>query len=290
MNKISSRHHYLPQFYLKGFTEDDGKFSVFDLKQGRLKNRRLFPKQVFFEQHRNTFFLGDDATDFLESEIYQMFDNKNSKHLEKIVQTSHQSKMELNDFQFLHYFITNLFWRIPRTDELVKQIFKSSTHKDLGFQLVDKKTGQVDKEKSDIILESPEFRETYRSSMATVEFHDWDMKTNRKNWVIGYSAKKNTPHICADNPIVTRNDNSTKLFESELIFPISKDKLLFYTNHEIKLREIAPEFRLKVDTVIMGQSQIMAIGTNSDYLKQLFEFTKTIKLKELKEELFQIFE
>lgn len=28
--KISSKHHCLPQFYLKGFTGNNGKFSIFD--------------------------------------------------------------------------------------------------------------------------------------------------------------------------------------------------------------------------------------------------------------------
>lgn len=97
---MSSRHHYLPQFYLKGFTDDDGKFYVFDIKNQRLKSKKLLPKQVFFERNRNTFVIGEEKTDFLESQIYKLIDNTNSKAFQKIVTSTRGNKTTLTDYYF----------------------------------------------------------------------------------------------------------------------------------------------------------------------------------------------
>ena len=287
---ISSRHHYLPQFYLNGFTDDDRRFHVFDIKNQRLKSKKLFPKQVFFEPDRNTFIIGGEKTDFLESQIYKLIDNINSKAFQKIVTSTRDSKTTLTDYYFLHYFITNLFWRIPRTDQQIMVLFENANYQDLNFHLVENKIGKVDPIASQKLLSLPEFRETYRAFMAATEFTKWNSETEMKNWRISYSTNQNTPHLCGDNPIVTRNDGDLKLFSSELIFPLTKDKTLFYTNNEIKIKEISPEYKLKLDIVIMAQSQIMTTSIDSDYLVMINQLKNQFDIKQLKGELFEIFE
>ncbi len=48
----SKRHHYLPQFYLRGFTDNKGEFYVFDKQTEEI--RKSNPLNSFFENHRNT--------------------------------------------------------------------------------------------------------------------------------------------------------------------------------------------------------------------------------------------
>jgi len=57
MKKISWRHHYLPVFYLKGFTNENKKFLIFDKEQNRfIKNGKEFsPSSYFFKKDANTF-------------------------------------------------------------------------------------------------------------------------------------------------------------------------------------------------------------------------------------------
>ena len=71
---ISSRHHYLPVFYLKGFTDADGKFFVFNKEINAVDVRERSPKSVFFEKDRNTVMTGDESNDFLE-QIYSKLDS-----------------------------------------------------------------------------------------------------------------------------------------------------------------------------------------------------------------------
>ncbi|PCI18905.1 hypothetical protein COB64_04535 [Candidatus Wolfebacteria bacterium] len=108
-----------------------------------------------------------------------------------------------------------------------------------------------------------------------------------KSWRISYSKNNTGPCICGDNPIVLRNNNDFNLFSSELIFPLTKNKTLFYTNKEIKLKEIPPGFRLKLDMIVMDQLRLMAARINPDYLLLLNQMRKVFNMKELKQELFE---
>lgn len=72
----SWRHHYLPQFYLKGFTNENGTFKIYDVTQGKfLKDGKEFsPASYFFEKNANTI-----QSDKVDSERLENF-TKNMKH------------------------------------------------------------------------------------------------------------------------------------------------------------------------------------------------------------------
>lgn len=52
---LSKRHHYLPQFYIKGFVGNDGKVAVYNKEKDKIDKIRKSPKQLFYEYNRNTF-------------------------------------------------------------------------------------------------------------------------------------------------------------------------------------------------------------------------------------------
>lgn len=290
MNTKSTRHHYLPIFYLKGFTNEEGKFHVLDIKNQKIKQGLFSPKQVFFIWDRNTFEIANETTDFLESEIYKKLDDRDSKLFQTIVRTSRDSKIDLEDYFFLHYFISNLYWRIPRTDYQIRKIFEASNPKDLNFSIRNKITGKANDDLAKEMMKRPEFIETYRAAMSAIQFSKWNSTIDMKNWRLSYAASDNGPQICADNPIVLRNDENISIFQSELIFRLTKNITIFYTNNEIKIKEIPPEFSLKLDLVILHQSQILAASNNPDYLKMLSILIKQFDMKKTKEELFEIFD
>jgi hypothetical protein len=77
----SKRHHYIPQFYLKGFTNEHGKYYIFDKQIETI--RLSTPINSFFENNRNTVIVKDEKTVFLE-DIYSRFDSETAPQLEKI--------------------------------------------------------------------------------------------------------------------------------------------------------------------------------------------------------------
>ena len=51
-NTASKRHHYLPRYYLKGFTNSDNRFFVYDKEEERIFVSS--PGAAFFENNLNT--------------------------------------------------------------------------------------------------------------------------------------------------------------------------------------------------------------------------------------------
>src|SRR5689334_7113829 len=64
--EVSERHHYLPQFYMKGFTNDVGKLWVYDKATNSVCNEPKAPRQIFYEWKGNTIDLGNEQFDFIE--------------------------------------------------------------------------------------------------------------------------------------------------------------------------------------------------------------------------------
>ena len=61
---ISKRHHYIPQFYLKGFTNELGEYYLFDKERNEIRKSK--PINSFFENKRNTAFVKDEEFVVLE--------------------------------------------------------------------------------------------------------------------------------------------------------------------------------------------------------------------------------
>ena len=75
----SWRHHYLPQFYIKGFCDENEKITVYNKQYKKFEKKS--PKYIFFEANRNTFSdaLGNQG-DILEK-LYADLESKISPHL-----------------------------------------------------------------------------------------------------------------------------------------------------------------------------------------------------------------
>ena len=81
---ISRKHHYIPKFYLKGFTNESSEFAIYDIKREVLKTNMFSTKSHFYELDRNTIDTGNEKTDFIE-EFYQKLEDK-LKHTFKDLQ------------------------------------------------------------------------------------------------------------------------------------------------------------------------------------------------------------
>lgn len=56
MTSISSKHHYIPQYYIKGFLDNEHLFYKYDKIRDSFKTGKVGSKGVFFELHRNWIF------------------------------------------------------------------------------------------------------------------------------------------------------------------------------------------------------------------------------------------
>lgn len=131
--KQARRHHYLPQFYLAGFTpsgKKEDKLWVFDLDTG--KKFTTTTENVACEKDLYRWEGVTEHEDFLETETFQKLDNKASKIIESILQTKTIPSKDTDEYSYLMQFIAAFKIRTPwsqkQNEELTEQIIRAITN------------------------------------------------------------------------------------------------------------------------------------------------------------------
>lgn len=292
--EISKRHHYIPEFFIKGFVGEDKLLSVFNKQTGKLEYMRKSPKQVFFEWNRNTFSINGEDSDFVEK-LYQSRENKFSTTYKKI--TEKQESIELPPYELMQlmYFITELHWRVPNQDNEFKDYIENLTPTNSILRIKDKNTGEnVPVEIFNKIVNEPAFIKSSKLLRATEDIIQIVKNESLKNWKLYYVAPNNTQvHLLSDNPVILKENNNSNILKSELIFSLSKGKTIYHTNGK-SLNIIPAGNRVNVDLLAFIQADKFVGGPNAKYLEdisKLAQYYDTEKrINSLKEKVFSIFE
>ncbi len=121
----SKRHHYIPKFIIKGFTDDNGKIAVFNKDKMAMEPRKRSPKQIFFEWDRNTFEVNNEITDFVEK-LFGFGESKFAPVYNKITEEiEHYDLTPLDMFHVIHY-IGVLHACLPINDNEFTRFIKNS--------------------------------------------------------------------------------------------------------------------------------------------------------------------
>jgi hypothetical protein len=289
---ITKRHHYIPEFFIKGFAGEDKMVSVFNKERGKMDNVRKSPKQVFFEWNRNTFKINGENNDFIEK-LYQFGETKFSETYRKI--TGNEETIEFNTFEKLHlmYFISELHWRVPNQDKEFFTHIKNLKFKDSILQI--RKTNSeesVSQEQFSELIKNPPISEAFKMIKAMEDFEEIGKEVKIENWKL-YYVGENLPqlNLLSDNPVIIRNLENN-ILKSELIFPLSKGKTVYHTNGKT-LNEIPSENRMRVDVLAFLQANKFVCGPKAEYLKDIAEYAKFYdtknKIEKLKDSIFDIF-
>lgn len=291
--KLSKRHHYIPEFYIKGFVGLDGKVSVYNKETGEIDSIRKSPKQVFFEWNRNTFNVLGKETDFIEK-LHQFSEDKFSPIYKKLTEKLEEIELNPKDLFHLILFIAEIHWRVPAQDQEHLEFYKNLSQQNSVIQVKNKITGEnVPKELFEKVISEPSFIENYKMVRAGENYLSIEKNESIKNWKIYFSPKGNNhPHLLSDNPVIINKKNEVNILKSELIFPLSKSKIVYHTFGKL-LKEIPPENRVSTDILLFIQANKMVCGPDPDYLKAIaklasaYDNEKRIEL--LKDSIFNIF-
>ena len=146
MNSTSWRHHYIPQFYLNGFTNEDGTFKVYDVKNQRFirRGKEFRPVSYFYEKNGNLLVTDDGFDDSMEQR-YGKIENDVSLIFNTINQSNSEEKYNINedDIVKLQFFVSVMYWRIPSNYQEIENIIKQKPLKDLGLILKSTKEKNV---------------------------------------------------------------------------------------------------------------------------------------------------
>lgn len=289
---LTKRHHYIPEFFIKGFTGDDKMVSIFNKETGKLDNTRKSPKQVFFEWNRNTFNINGEDNDFIEK-LYQLGETKFSDTYRTII--GNQESFRFNAFEKLHLmcFISEIHWRVPNQDIEFLDHINQIKSEDSILQIRNKNSGETISQKLySELIKNPPISEAFKMIKAMQDFEEIVKEVKIEDWKL-YSVGIDDPqlNLLSDNPVIIRDYNSN-ILKSELIFPLSKGKTVYNTNGKI-LNEIPAENRMRVDVLAFLQSNKFVCGPKAEYLKDIAEYAKFYdtenKIEKLKESVFNIF-
>lgn len=291
--KTTNRHHYLPQFYIKGFVNSGNKINVYDKAEKDFKKKEFSPKQIFFEWNRNTLLIHGEKDDFIEK-LYGSFESMISPAYNKIKNQSGKIKYSPEDIFNLLLLVSLTHWRLPLNDEDAENFVLSTPNKDLFIKIFNKETG---KEASEDFYEEVKkrngFIEMYKLSKPIIDFMTLDMNKSFDNWKIYSAATDVQLHLLGDNPIVFKHQPENNILETELIFPLTKGITLYHNKGKV-IKQIQPEDRVRVDIMVFLQSERYVVGANKDYLNMIKilaeQYNTESRVENLRKEIFKIFE
>jgi len=274
----SKKHHYLPSYYLKGFTDDRNFFFIYDKKRDKILPNALTPDTFFFENNLNTVILMDGSySDFLE-DFYTQIEETTRNSLNIIRTSTNRNPIQLIDMMNLFLFLSFLHWRLPSNskycEELSKKFFNKN-YEDLNFfSIKNKKDGKTaPKEIIDRIKNSKAFKKTAKLIIPLAPFRYKNWADKIKNWRFLYTGDEEIWDFVGDNPIITsgNKDHDPVKCLDEFIFPVSGKALLININRPVS-KDLPPQFTVEFNASIIERAQRFVACQNKPFLESLIDF------------------
>lgn len=276
-NNASKRHHYLPRHYLKGFTDADNKFFVYDKEKDRIFISR--PDIAFFENNLNTVTLpSGHSSDFLE-DMYTQIENQSWGPLDRVRESTYKTPIALLDKMHLFLFLSFLYWRLPsniaRVERLSEKAFVDGGEFDY-FELVNKSGHRAPDEVTEMLKASQAFKKTFRQIIPFIPFYkDREWATRLERWRLFYTGDGKSWNIVGDSPVITKGNDERDFVNClrEFIFPISGKILLISIDKPSNL-DLTPEFAIEFNTAIIQRARRFVACQNKDFLEALIKHYK----------------
>lgn len=281
----SHKHHFLPKFYLKGFTNINGQFSIFNIKNNcpKQNGKSFYPSSHFFEINANTIDFHIEQSDFIEK-IYVEIENKVAKIISLICKGDNSNRFNVSEEEMPHLnnFVSQIYWRNPSNEIELKNYISKHSLRQLGLKIIDEK-GKYNSELSEQFKNEPEF---YKSYKLYTSFLDSLRGLNcRKQYHI-FERPKNLPVILSDNPIIFPSKENIRVYEDDYIFPLSKNRTFIKRNLTERFNN---ELYLLIDLIQIKQSKKYFAYTDLNYVKFLesFDYDNNLTIEEYKAILFE---
>lgn len=217
----SRRHHYIPQFLTKYFSDENESIFVYN----KMDDNYFIgnPINLFVEKHRNTFLNSDGVEDDMIEKMYAYYDTLFSQVL-KVITTSNNITSENYKLILFLAYITK--WRVPQYDESFKNAKEYFSIDDLGLGIKDENDQRIDVNLEDFFeLEMQQEMKRFLLAIQPFRFKE-DFKKLIKNSFIVCTP---FPAFICDCPFNEASIMSDEIFE-DFVFPITKDLTLVYSN------------------------------------------------------------
>lgn len=223
MTNISKRHHYLPNFFIKGFINPSKQVWVFDKKADKILKTPKSPKSIFYEWNKYTLTVDGRKSDILEKYAYKYHEDIISKQFAKI-QSKPINEIENQELVNHIYLMAVLtYYRTPATEKWTNQITQNNLKKDLPTFVLDQINNIYDLQLNETD------RKKFIDSIAP--FLNFTMINDRGTKEEGYykiiEASK-TCFLLSDNPVIYRKPpQDYNDLTNTLIFPLTSRRVFY---------------------------------------------------------------
>ncbi len=283
MDNISWRHHYLPVFYLKGFSKN-GKLKIYDVeKKAFIQGGKEFsPKAYFFEKEGNIVKgINNEKDDFIEK-FYADFDTKMAEIITRISLSNNDKKYGVTetDMPVINHFVSLMYWRLPHKKEELINIINNNDLPTLGLNVFNQ-DGTLNEVRSEILKNNDSFPVIYKLFNSLMDsIRGLDCRTPYQ-----ISEKYHEfPYLCSDNPVIFEKDSFPNVYEDDYIFPLSGTRIF------IKAQRPEIVSPIVVDTLLYKQAKRYVTCTDERYLEMLdYAFNKhNMTIEEYKTMCFKL--
>ncbi|RNL53353.1 DUF4238 domain-containing protein [Pedobacter jejuensis] len=274
IQQSSTKHHYLPQYFIDGFLATDGLLSIYDKQRDTIKRERKGSGGVFFEPNRNSTDFGFDKPISLFEEAYGTIDNLLPAAIRLLraesVTISNEIFIEL--MANIDIFIIDLFWRNINTDRLFDQVYEN------GKMTVTVSGSKVlSNEETDSVKQIPGFKQLarlqiFKTAMQEALSQDPNRITNGN--LISFPLDQ----ICiGDMPFLFPfpAKTHTALIQLPVIVPISKSKIYLRNVERTKPYDFTDTCMF--NALIIEQSSKFICSSNPTILQAAIDYHRFAK-------------
>ncbi|MDX8574604.1 MULTISPECIES: DUF4238 domain-containing protein [Elizabethkingia] len=273
---ISKRHHYIPQFLIKRFADEDNMLYLYDKEKGTFAKEKRSPKSVFFEMNRNTLDFGGTLNDNLEK-LYAELDEKFSRDLNEIIKSENISEEGLMSLLIM---VSSLKWRLPVNDKLFDEKDNHYTYDKLPISIkVINDDGSQNKEAIEHLLNSEIFSRTKRLIFPFLPFYENAEITPDKLLKLHQNSYINTndkiTSILGDSPLIESNSSDIEDF-GNFILPLgNKETFICNDSGDKKVSSIA--FYLNKDLAMYHQAKKYVVCRDKNHLVSIINTYHTLQ-------------
>ena len=283
----SKRHHFVPQFLMRYFTNEKGKLYVYDKLNDTFFESTT--ENLFLEKDRNTFKNLYDVDDDIVENFYTQFDTYFSSILKEL-HTHKKFDSRITKSLISLAYISK--WRVRQYDESFNTAKEFFSVDDLGLGFKDENGERIDID-LESIFDTDMHQEIKRILLAIqpIRFKD-DFKKIFNNT---FFLNSNVPSFISDCPFNEIPLENEIIFE-DFVFPIFSDLTLIHSNRidlkkiqnfikegkEENVQAFLNDFSYTRDISMLELCERNVACSNLEYLKHIVENYKKAKQKNMK--------
>src|SRR5574344_618470 len=268
----SKRHHYIPQFLIKNFTDDDGLLYVYNKQEDRIIGKKQSPKSIFFENDRNTVTFAEKFDlDNLE-QLYSALDGRLAIDVRNVLKNKTVSPEELVSIALLAIMLK---WRTPSSDKEFNILKEDITKEDLSIDIRLKDSAESSsQEEISHILNSDIFKETKRILLSILPLLNEDKLLDIHNNSFIYTNEL-FPGLIGDNPIIERCNLNYRNIEN-FIFPLGRYETFIYNKRDSD-KGLNAFFNIQKDLAIIHLSEKYVACKSKSQLEKIVQMYNIVK-------------